>query len=147
MTKITRTFEVGAPPEKVFAAISVPEKWPQWATFVKGASSDGPKAHWVYELGGMKVESDTEVSRISANRLYEFEQKRGFMKSAATRLEIEPSERASTITWTVQYELPYSYLGKLVDKLRARQQFERAIDEAITNLQAFLKRQLRGAYS
>ncbi|TMI49692.1 SRPBCC family protein, partial [Candidatus Bathyarchaeota archaeon] len=58
MTRIVQQFEVAAPPEKVFATISVPEKWPRWSTFVKQATSHGSTAHWIYDLGGMKVQSD-----------------------------------------------------------------------------------------
>ena len=140
MTKITRQFDVGAPPEKVFATISVPERWPQWAGFVKQASSRGSAVHWVYEMAGMKVESDSEVSEVRPNEVYEFRQTGGFLKRAATRLEILPSRKGSAVTWNLEYELPYSYLGKLVDKLKARKQFEEALDVAVANLRGLLER-------
>ena len=141
MTEIRRTLEVDAPPEKVFAAISVPEKWPQWASFVREASSDGPKAHWIYEMGGgMKVESETEETEISQDRVYAFRQTGGFMKSGQNRMEIEAAGEGSRLTWTVQYEFPYSYLGKVMDKLKGRKQFEEAIDTSIRNLEELLGR-------
>lgn len=140
MTKIVKEFEVGAPPERVFATISSPEKYPQWAEFVRRASADGPRTHWVYEMGGMKVESDTEVTEARANEVYGFRQTAGFLKSGGTRLEIRPAGQGSSVTWTMQYELPYSYLGKLVDKLKARRQFEEAMDGSIKNLIKMLER-------
>ena len=91
-------------------------------------------------MQGMKVESDTEETVCEENRLYGFRQTGGFLKSGETRLEIQPSKKGSSVVWTNQYELPYSYLGKLMDKLRARKQFEEGMDKAIGNLTAILER-------
>jgi len=131
---------VRAPPERVFAAVASPEKWPQWASFVRSASSDGPKAHWIYEMQGMKVESDTETSEVVENSVFGFRQTRGFLKSGRTRIEIQPNEKGSSVTWSNEYEFPYSYLGKLMDKLKARKQFEQGMDESIKNLKNRLER-------
>ena len=140
MTKIVKEFDVRAPPERVFEAISKPERYPQWADFVKAASSRGPKTHWVYEMEGMKVESDTEETACEENRVYGFRQTGGFLKHGETRLEIQPSKNGSSVVWTNQYELPYSYLGKLMDKLKARKQFEKAMEQAIKGLTALVER-------
>jgi len=141
MTKIARTFELGASPEEVFRTISVPETWPRWMAFVKRAPGSGPRAHWVYEMSGMRVESDTEVTELAENRIYAFRQTRGFMKSATNRLEIEPTTNGSRVTWTLEYELPYSYLGTLIDKLRAKKQMETAVDRSTKNLDRMFRRQ------
>jgi len=140
MTKIVRTFEVAGPPENVFGLLSDPEKWPRWAPFVRQASRIGPKTHWIYDMGGMKVEADTEVTESSENRVYAFHQTGGFLASGTTRFDIEPTQQGSKVTWTAEYELPYSYLGKLVDKLRGRKQFEEAIDESIKGLKSRVER-------
>ena len=55
-------------------------------------------------------------------------------KPRHSRLELAPTNAGSQVTWTLEYELPYSYLGKLVDKLRAKKQFEGAVDASIRNL-------------
>lgn len=140
MTKIIKEFEVEALPERVFRVVSVPDKWPQWCGFVKRASSNGSDAHWVYDMGGMKVESDSKVSELRENSVYEFRQTSGFMKSGATRFDIRPSEKGSKVIWTTEYELPFSYLGKIADKLKARRQFEQAIERALKSLIQFLER-------
>jgi uncharacterized membrane protein len=140
MTKIVKEFDVRAPPERVFETISRPEKYPQWADFVKAASSRGPKVHWVYEVGGMKVESDTETTDVRENELFGFRQTSGFLKSGENRFEIEPDDKGSSVRWTLEYELPYSYLGKLMDKLKAKHQFEAAMDQSIRNLSRVLER-------
>ncbi len=140
MTKIVKEFDVGAPPERVFQAVSIPENWPRWSTFVKAASSKGPKTHWVYEMAGMKVESDTETTDVRENEVIGFRQKGGFLKSGESRLEIERTKEGSCVRWTNEYVLPYSYLGKLMDKLKARQQFEDGMDASIESLKKFLER-------
>ncbi len=139
MAKIVKEFEVGASPQRVFAVVANPEKYPQWTVFVKAASSRGPKTHWVYEMAGMKVESDSEETVREENRVYGFRQTSGFLKSGETRLEIRPSKKGSSVVWTNQYELPYSYLGKLMDKLKARKQFEKAMEQSIKKLTAIVE--------
>ena len=140
MTRIVKRFEVSASPERVFEAVSVPEKWPRWTAFVQAASSRGPKTHWVYNMGGMKVEADTEVTEIQENKIYSFRQTSGFLKRGEGRFLILPSKKGSIVTWTNEYELPYSYLGKLMDKLKARKQFEEGMDKSIKNLTGMLER-------
>lgn len=140
MTRIMKQFDVGVPPEKVYAVASRPEKWPQWASFVKQASSNGPRTHWIYELGGMRVESDTVESKVDENRLYGFRQTSGFLKSGEFNLEIKPARNGSSVVWTVEYEPPYSYLGKVMDKLRMHKQFEEAVDESVKGLKKLLER-------
>ena len=140
MTRIVQQFEVAAPPEKVFATISVPEKWPRWSTFVKQATSNGPTAHWIYDLGGMKVQSDSEIAEVTENKVYEFRQTKGFMKEGDTRIEIHPSRKGSEVTWVTKYTLPYSYLGRLVDKLRAGKMLDKAIEDSVKNLKELLER-------
>ena len=140
MTRIVKEFSVGAPPERVYQVVSNPESWPTWAPFVKAATSDGPKTHWQYKMGKMKAESETEVTERQDNRIYGFHQTTGFLKSGGARFEIRPSNKGSLVTWTNQYELPYSYLGKLIDKLKARKQFEEGMDESIDGLVKLLER-------
>lgn len=140
MTKIVRRFEVGVSPDRVYAAVSVPEKWPQWAGFVRQATTQGTKTHWIYDMGGMKVESDSEVKEENPNEAYSFEQTKGFMKSGGTTFQIANTKDGCSVTWTTEYQLPYSYLGKLVNKLKAQKQFEKVIDESIPNLKKLLER-------
>src|SRR5437667_12097749 len=114
MTRIVQQFEVAAPPEKVFSTISVPEKWPRWSTFVKQATSNGLTAHWIYDLGGMKVQSDSEIAEVEEHKAYEFRQTRGLMQGGETRIKIHPSRNRHEITWITKYIYPYYYIGKLV---------------------------------
>ena len=134
MTKIVKNFEVAAPPESVFALVSTPEKWPQWASWVKQAKSDGAKTHWVYEMGGMKVDSYTEITELRINSFYGFKQTKGFLKLGEISMRIEPNGKGSSVNWVVEYEPPYSYLGKVMDKLMMSKQFEQSIDESVIGL-------------
>jgi carbon monoxide dehydrogenase subunit G len=140
MTKIVKEFDVGASPERVYSVVSNPEGWSQWASFVRAASSKGSKTHWEYEMGRMKVASDTEETERQEGRVYGFRQTTGFLKSGGSRFEIHPSTKGSLVTWSNEYELPYSYLGTLIDKLKARKQFEKGMDESIENLKKVLER-------
>lgn len=140
MTRIVKQFHVNVSPEKVYALTSHPERWPQWAKWIKHASSDGPRAHWVYDMGGMNVESDTVETKVEENRVYAFQQTGGFLKQGETLVQIEPSKDGSNVTWSLEYEPPYSYLGKMMDKLRIRKQIEDALDDSVKNLKTLLER-------
>ncbi len=91
-------------------------------------------------MQGMKVESDTETSEILENSVYGFRQTRGFLKSGRTRLEIQPNKTGSSVTGSSEYEPPYSYLGKLRDRLKAKKQFEEGMVESIKSLTKILER-------
>ena len=65
---------------------------------------------------------------------------KGFMKEGGTRIEIHPSRKGSEVTWVTKYTLPYSYLGRLVDKLRAGKMFDKAIEDSVKNLKELLER-------
>ncbi len=140
MTTLTKRFELTASPGKVFSIVSVPERWPQWMPSVKRASSSGSKVHWVYGMGPAKVESNTVITEKQENKIFEFRQTDGWFKSAQTRLEIEPTRTGSRVTWTVKYELPYSTLGRIADRLQATQQMKDLMNKAADNLQALLAR-------
>src|SRR5438046_7807457 len=122
MTKIERTFDVPARPENVFAEVSDPARWPRWCDFVKSASPSGSRAHWVYNLGGMKVESDTELTERRENAVYAFRQTQGFLKYGTTRLEMVSQNAGSQVTWHFEYELPAPEPGKLWDKRKGTTQ-------------------------
>ncbi len=134
---------MNASPEAIFAYVSVPEKWPQWATFVKRASSEGSgKTHWVYEMGGMKVESDTEETEVIPNHVYAFRQLKGFLREGSFRVQIEPvaeNSKNSLIRLTFEYEPPYSYLGKLVDKLGISERAKKDVDSSLQSLKRLVE--------
>src|SRR5437660_421996 len=96
MTKIVKEFDVGASPERVYQVVSNPEAWPQWATFVRAAKRDGRKTHWQYEMGQMKVESDTIETVSEKDRVYGFRQASGFLKTGETGPELRRDYRADT---------------------------------------------------
>ena len=143
LTTIERQVTVKATPERVFSYVCAPEKWPQWATFVKQASSDGQgNAHWVYTMGGMKVESDTETTDVIQNRVYAFRQTKGFLREGSFRVEIEPSSNnpgGCVLNWTMRYEPPYSYLGKMLDKLGIGERAERDVDSSLDGLKKLVE--------
>lgn len=142
LTTIERETSVKGTPQLIYSYVSVPEKWPQWATFVRQATNEGSnKTHWVYELGGMKVESVTEPTEVEQDRVYAFRQSSGFLKEGRFRLDIQPpvGSDESQIKLTFQYEPPYSYLGKLVDKLRIGEKAEKDVESSLQNLKRLVE--------
>ncbi len=91
-------------------------------------------------MGPAKVESNTVITEKRENKVFAFRQTDGWFKSAETRLEVEPTKTGSRVTWTAKYELPYSALGRIADRLQATQQMKDLMDKAAENLQNLLAR-------
>jgi len=48
-------------------------------------------------------------------------------------LILEPTSKGTMLTHIVEYELPYSYLGKIIDKFRVRKSVEKEMSSWLEN--------------
>ena len=51
-----------------------------------------------------------------------------------------PTEGGTKFSMVIDYELPYSVLGKLIDKLRVRKAIDKSYDEALKRLKEMAER-------
>lgn len=93
----------------------------------------GATAHWIGEAGGVKSEWDTETT--------EWEQyKRGAWRTTAGTFTgigsmiLNPTQTGTRATFMMDYELPYSILGKLIDKLRVFKAVNRGVEKGLEKL-------------
>jgi len=137
MGRVETSLEIEAPIETVFVFLSNPKN--QEKIF---ADSD-VKIEDVSEQP-IGVGTKYRISAVISGRkvglhwheLVEFEENRRFasheVKGGPTKKEemtfvFETTDRGTKVTMTVDYEFPYSVLGKIVDKLMVRKGFERWI--------------------
>ena len=141
MTKITKSIEIGASPEKVFAFMisdnmnDVWGKWMEGKWTSKGPVGVGSIGHFVAKPDfKIKGEWDEEVTEFEENKKMAMRTVEGSkMKMGVTGL-LEPTATGTKVTYIEEYEVPYSVLGKLIDKLSIRKNTENFMDAMMANL-------------
>ena len=139
MARIEKSVEINASPEKIWPLIQ-PEKMPEWYKPFKRVEwtskekyKEGSTFHFVTEFSGMKAESDAEMTSVIANKQGIWRTTSGPYTNIASAV-LRPSGNATIATFSMDYELPYSILGKLIDKLRFHKAIEKSFDEGTKKL-------------
>jgi uncharacterized membrane protein len=144
--KITKTIEIEAFPEKVFAFMISDKMNDVWGKWMKGNwTSTGPvgvgsKGHFVAQPDfKIKGEWDEEVTEFEENKKMAMKTVEGSkMKMGVTGL-LEPIAKGTKVTYVEEYEVPYSVFGKLLDTLILRKDTEKFMDEMMENLKKALE--------
>ena len=130
MAKIERSIDIEAPPEKVWPMVYW-DKIPQWLDMIKKAeftSKDkdklGATAHVVGEAAGIKAEWDAETTEWTENKRFAWRTTAGTFTGFGS-MTLSPVKAGTKATFLMDYDLPYSFLGKLVDKLRVSKQMDK----------------------
>jgi ligand-binding SRPBCC domain-containing protein len=134
LTKLTESVEIKAPVEKVFVFLSNPKN--QEKIFVdsdvkiedvsNGPIEVGTKYRISAVIAGRKVGLHWhEVVCFEENRRFVCnEVKGGPTKKEEMTFDFGSTDNGTNMTITLDYEFPYSVLGMIVDKLKARKGFE-----------------------
>jgi uncharacterized membrane protein len=141
MTKITKTIEIQATPDQVYAFMlsdKMNEVWGQW---IKGTwTTQGPIrvgsiAHWVAQPDfKIKGEWDEEVLELEPNKKMVLRTVPGSKMNLTTTGLFEPSAKGTNVTYIEEYQVPYSIIGKLYDKLSFRKDTEKFLEAMMANL-------------
>ena len=150
LTRIERTIVIEAPVEKVFAFLTDFDnflKLQQPEMEMEILSRDGGPQRVGYtvkaraKVGGQVWEFDFETTEFVKNKRYAGRQKGGPMKKLESRDLFEPTDGGTRWTSTVEYELPYSILGKILDKLRMRKIMEEGADYNVEKAKELLEKE------
>jgi uncharacterized protein YndB with AHSA1/START domain len=140
--KFTKSIEIEASPEKVFAYINDDKTLNEVNKDVKvETTSEGPVGvgttrHFVGSAGG---KWDTEITEFVKNKkVAQHTIGKGDMK-VTDSWTLEPTARGTKLTTSMDYELPYSLLGKLVDKVRVSKFIEKNLDQMLDNIKKALE--------
>ena len=128
MGKVTKTIEIEATPEKVFAFFTsdkILDSWKDWVE-VKWTSEKpiglGSTMHAVGVGTGEKGgEWNGEVTEFTKDKSMTVVSKGANKKSVSTDqtyyYALEPTTKGTRVTFTFEYGMPYSILGELLDAL------------------------------
>ncbi len=135
--KIEKSILINAPPEKVFFLLSNREQIPKWNKLIKeGKVTSKEKTgvgSTVHYIGSTLGEWEVETTEWVEDQKYSERTTTGDVTMLVTATLKEVDE-GTELTFELRYELPYSFLGKLVDRLKAGRELESGVTTALNNL-------------
>jgi uncharacterized membrane protein len=139
LARIERSINIGAPPEKIWSLIFW-DKVPQWFDTVKKAEYTtkfkdrvGAVAHVSGEAGGVKAEWDAETTEWIENVKYSWRTTAGNFTGVGS-MKLSPIETGIKATFIMDYDLPYSILGKIIDKIRVSKDIDQSCKRGLEKL-------------
>ena len=142
MTKLSKSIEIEAPPEKVFALILDVEKmneitkgFAEFEITSKGPFGVGTTMHYVGKAGGSQAEWDLEVTEFEKNKKISAHTVGKSKFKMETSYILEPTAKGTSD----DYKLPYSILGKIVDKLRVSKDIEKSSEKQLSDMKKALE--------
>lgn len=137
---------INAPPEKVFAFTTDWERLPEWNVVIKEVKPTSEKRkgvgvtfHQVLEVGGTRAESDVEVTEWVENQRIAVRTTSGNLTMLGLNT-VKAVKGGTELTIAADYELPYSILGKIIDKLKVSKDVDKGIASALQNLKNLLEK-------
>jgi uncharacterized membrane protein len=145
LTRIEKSIEINAPPEKVWPTMFW-DGWLEWyAPFKKIEDTSkeknkvGSTVHVKGELAGLKMEFDGEITEVIENEKVTWRTTGGSFTGFGSNA-LAPTKDGTKVTIMMDYEMPYSVLGKLIDKLRFHKAFDKSIDVGLKKLKGMLEK-------
>ncbi len=135
-----KSIDINAPTGKVWSLIDwdrVPEwydsiKKVEWKT-AKGKMEVGATVHVLSEIAGVKGEWDAEITEFTNEKSVSWRTISG-NPTIIYHATLNPTATGSKVTTTFDYELPYSVLGKIIDKLRVHKTMEKEAETALQRM-------------
>ena len=131
MGKVLVEMEIEAPLEKVFAFFAEPRNFetllPKEAKLECEELTPGPirvgsKRHIKVRIGGRMMEQVMETVEFEENRRAVDRQIDGEMKKFQKTNLFAATAKGTRFTGIIEYEMPYSVLGKIMDKVLVKRQ-------------------------
>jgi uncharacterized membrane protein len=139
LARIEESIEINASQPKIWSLFRwerVPD-WMNMITKVEYTSEEletiGATAHWVGEAGGLKSEWDTETTEWLPYTRSAWRTTSGTF-TAIGSMTLNSIESGTRAIFTMDYDLPYSFLGKIVDKLRVCKAIEKGTINGLKHL-------------
>lgn len=138
-TKIEKSIEIAASPEKIYSK-GVWEKILEWHSgfnTVEWTSEEknkvGSTLHVTGEVAGIKAEVDIEITEWRDNEMVAWRTLRGSIKGSGSASMV-PTKFGTKYTVVIEYQLPYSIFGKIIDRMNVHKTIEKICDDALKKL-------------
>lgn len=150
MPSVKHEVTIARPPSVVFQKLADVESIEEWAPVVMNSSCIEDKGGEgtrfaidadLKQVGGPKFHFENVVAKSARDRNIVWRQTKGPMKELVWLFELSPTEKEATkLALTIEYKMPYSILGRLMDKLK----MNRVIDGACAVNPEGLRARLEG---
>ena len=145
MAKIEAKVEIETPTEKVFDYVANgAENHGKFFHFVEKveATSElkrGPGSTFRYEAksGGIKSWFENKITNYVESELMEFESVAGMKNRGKWSFASTP--KGTEVTFLFDYELPGSYLGKVIDRVFVERQNRKDVEKSLKRLKDLLE--------
>ena len=132
MPKLTKNIEIASSPEKLSAFLfdrnkmnEITQGYLEVEPTSKGPVGVGSTMHYVGKSGRSTAEWDMEITEFEKNRKVAARTIGASKFKLSSSHTLEPTAKGTKWTYTMDYELPYSLLGKIVDKLKIGKDMEK----------------------
>lgn len=145
MPVVEQFIDIPAPVEAVFAFIAdSPERQPEWwrqfelqERVTPPPTRLGSVSHYIYNMLGVTIKGEHEVVGINRPEYLHVKTTSGI--DSAFEFFFKPQAGGTRLTVRVDYKLPGSVIGQLLNRVIIEQQNETALHEALGALKALLK--------
>ena len=145
MTHIERTIDIAAPPERVFEELIDLHRLDRWSTIT--ASHEGPdeklsvgqEFRQNLRVAGVSLPTTWRCTACDPPNAVAYEASSAGGGSLTMRQVVVPTDGGSTVELVVDYELPGSVLGEVLDRLYVERRNEREAQHSLENLKDLLE--------
>jgi len=144
LARIEESIVIMAKPERIWPFLFW-DRIPEWLDGIRKArytseekDSVGATAHVIAEMAGIKAEWDVEITEYVRNERATWRTTGGNLTAVGLTM-LESVEAGSKLTFVIDYDLPYSILGKVVDKLMVSRDVEKGIKTGLRKLKRIVE--------
>ncbi len=145
MARIERSIEINATADKIWPMVFW-DKVPQWFSGIKRGEYTskfkdrvGATAHVEGVAGGVKAEWDAETTEWVENKKYAWRTTSGTFTGVGS-MTLAPTNSGVKTTFVMDYDLPYSILGKIIDRLRVGKDLDKDAVRGMEKLKEIAER-------
>jgi len=139
MARIEKSIEIDASPEKIWSLVDW-ERVPEWYESIKkvdwtskGRMEVGATVHVLSEIAGIKGEWTAEITEFTNKGEVSWRTTSG-NPTIIYHATLNPAKTGFLLTTAFDYEMPYSILGKIIDKLRVHKALEKDSEKALQKM-------------
>jgi uncharacterized membrane protein len=147
MPLVEQSIDIQAPVEAVFGMVANhPERQAEWWPPIElqervtpPPTAVGSVSRYVYNMMGVKIKGEHEVMGIAENQYLKVKTISGI--DSTFEFLFQSKGDATILTIRVDYKLPGSVLGQLLNKLVIEQKNEADLRDGLANLKAIVERE------
>ncbi len=144
MARIERSILIDVASEKVWPLVFW-DRMPEWMDQIKTAKyvseykdRVGATAHLSGQLGSIKAEWNAETTEWVENERFAWRTSSGTFTGFGWMM-LTPVDSGTRATFVMDYDLPYSFLGVSIDRMRVVRDLERGTDRALEKLKRLVE--------